>query len=248
MERGGGRGEAWPARARPPHPLASSRKKILTQLFAGHETTGTTAARLLKVLAARPDVLDALRAEQAAAVAAHGHALTPTALAAMPYADAVVREVMRAWPVVNGVFRRALVDLEVSRRRVPAGWAVLLMISGPTKAALVDAGAAPDMDEFEPARWLEGGGGEAAAAATGCPRAAAALARDPPGFLPFGLGPHICLGMGLALAELRAIVAVLARDYDWELVDPTAPWTPPLPPADGLPVRFWRREGALSPE
>jgi cytochrome P450 len=196
------------------------------------------------VLDARPDVLAALRAEQASVVAAHGHALTPPALAAMPYADAVVREVARAWPVVNGVFRKALVDLEVSGARVPAGWALLVMISGPTKASLVGAGGA---DEFDPGRWLDAGARAAGSAAPGCPRAVQSLVRDPPGFLPFGLGPHVCLGMGLALAELRAVVAVLVREYDWSTERPGEEWRPPLPPADGLPVRFWRRADALSP-
>lgn len=46
-----------------------------------------------------------------------------------------------------------------------------------------------------------------------------ALRRDPAGYTPFGAGPHICLGMGLAIAELRATLAMLARDgRRWEQV------------------------------
>ena len=37
----------------------------------------------------------------------------------MPYADAVLREVMRAHGIVDGLWRRALEDLEVQGRRVP---------------------------------------------------------------------------------------------------------------------------------
>ena len=46
-----------------------------------------------------------------------------------------------------------------------------------------------------------------------------ALRRDPAGYTPWGHGPHICLGMGLAIAELRATLAMLARDgRRWEQV------------------------------
>lgn len=55
-------------------------------------------------------------------------------------------------------------------------------------------------------------------------------------------GPHICLGMGLALQELRAVFALIVRDYDWEIVDKNERWVPPMLPEKGLPVLFWRRE------
>jgi cytochrome P450 len=51
-------------------------------------------------LAEHPAVLRRLAAEQAAVVAAHGPALSPAALAAAPYASAVVRETLRWAPAV----------------------------------------------------------------------------------------------------------------------------------------------------
>jgi cytochrome P450 len=199
--------------------------QLVTQLLAGHETTAHTLSRLLKTLAGRPDVLARLRAEQAAVVAAHGEALSPAACAAMPYTDAVVREVLRggaAPPIVAAVFRKAIVDVEVGGFRVPAGWQVVLQIGA--TASAVD-GWTDDATVFNPDRWLAAGGG---------------LVADPKGFVPFGAGPHVCLGAALALAELRAILAVLARGYEWEMVDPDEAWTAPLPPTKGLPIRVWR--------
>lgn len=207
---------------------ATLRDQVLTQLLAGHETTATTLTRVLTLLADHPDVLAALRAEQAAVQAAHGDAVTaPAAAAAMPLADAVVKEAMRVHPVVQGVFRRAVVDIDVAGVRTPAGWRVVLQVG--TTAADVDAWQ-QDSADFRPQRWLE-------TAADGSPT----LVKDPVGYNPWGLGPHICLGAALAQAELRAIVATLARDYEWALADPGEVWTPPLPPARGRPVWFWRR-------
>ena len=89
------------------------RDQILTQLFAGHETTGTTIARLLRELDSRPELVRRLREEQDACAAEHGRALSPEAMNTMKLADATVSEALRAWPIVNGVFRAALRDLEV---------------------------------------------------------------------------------------------------------------------------------------
>ena len=48
--------------------------------------------------------------------------------------------------------------------------------------------------------------------------------------------------MGLALQELRAVLALIVRDYDWEMVHKNEPWDPPMLPERGLPLLFWRRE------
>lgn len=48
--------------------------------------------------------------------------------------------------------------------------------------------------------------------------------------------------MGLALQELRAVLALIVRNYDWEILDKTEHWDPPMLPEKGLPVLFWRRE------
>ena len=100
--------------------------QILTQLFAGHETTGTTIARLLRELDSRPELVRKLRDEQERVVADFGTLLTPAAMSRMRLADATVAETLRTWPIVNGVFRSALRDLEVQnakgeRFRAPKG-------------------------------------------------------------------------------------------------------------------------------
>lgn len=48
-------------------------------------------------------------------IATHGPSLTPAALDAMSYADAVIREVLRITPPSASVFRKTMVDLEVRR-------------------------------------------------------------------------------------------------------------------------------------
>ena len=168
-----------------------------------------------------PAVLAALRAEQESVAASHGPDLTPAAVAAMPYLEAVIKETNRLFPIVSGVFRKALVDLDVCGYRVPAGERVMVML-GQTQFEIEEFKG--DLASFRPERWLS-------------------LARDPPAWMPWGAGPHICLGMGLAQSEIRVVLAALVRGYEWAPVDPgaVAAWRAPLQPADGVPVQVWRR-------
>ena len=60
----------------------------------------------------------------------------------------------------------------------------------------------PDVPErFDPDRWLANG-------------------HDPKTFLAFGAGPRFCPGRNLAFLEGKTALAMLARNFDWELVGP----------------------------
>lgn len=206
------------------------RDQVALSLFAGHETTGTTIARMLAYITEdrHPGVLAKLRAEQDAVIAKFGPELTPSATASMPYADATVKELFRLFPIVSGVFRRAMVDLDVCGYRVPAGQRVMLML-GQTQNQVPEWVAT--MGGFDPDRWM-------------------ALKKEPSQFMPWGQGPHICLGMGLASSEIRIILASLVRDYEWAPVDPDAgvAWRAPLQPDHGVPVQVWKRGSARPPK
>ncbi|KAG2495896.1 hypothetical protein HYH03_006134 [Edaphochlamys debaryana] len=94
-------------------------------------------------------------------------------------------------------------------------------------AAAVDADAAAAAAAFDGLSTLPTDGGSAASAAPPAAAVAAALASaattstdaplcSPLAFLPFGVGPRCCLGQGLALAEVKAALAVLVGAVAWE--------------------------------
>ena len=61
--------------------------------------------------------------------------------------------------------------------------------------------------------------------------------------LPAGeLTQHLVWRRRHLAAELRAVLALLVRDYEWEVVDRLERWEPPMLPERGMPVLFWRRE------
>ncbi|KAK9840188.1 hypothetical protein WJX74_005169 [Apatococcus lobatus] len=176
--------------------------QALTQLFAGHETTGNAIMRIFLSLPQHPDVIQRLRDEQATLMARHGPQITGAVLEEMVYGEAVLREMLRTAPPVPFVYREALQDLDVGGYRVPKGWRLELRLM----RSIREIGQWKDSrDSFQPERWLQG--------------SPAHHIRDPPGFKPFGDGKRICAGMGLAKAEIKAMLAVLARDYTWEKAD-----------------------------
>jgi cytochrome P450 len=140
--------------------------------------------------------------------------------------------------------RRATADFELRGRRIPKGWRVFCH----TGRGVLSY----NRDTFDPSRWLgeqqaptesggEGKAGEGAeeeGAPGGCPFAAGGA---PPGAgaggSPFGAGPRACVGRPLVLAQLTALVALLARRYSWRTERGAAePWdiVPAPRPSAGL--------------
>lgn len=176
-----------------PLPFDQVVDEMHNQLFAGHDTTVTVMTNLMLQLAQRPDVLARARAEVAAASLAAVPDLEQ--LKRLPYLNAVLDESMRAVTPVVGSFRVMRRDAEYKGYRLPAGWVVRLEIAGTHENPAVW----PDPATFDPERWL------------------ADEKRPPHSYIPFGGGPRICLGTNFAYAEMRVMLALLLRDYTWEL-------------------------------
>ncbi|WIA15434.1 hypothetical protein OEZ85_002083 [Tetradesmus obliquus] len=173
-------------------------------IIAGNDTSGLGVSALLATLPLFPEVMEKLRQEQQQVMQRHGEAMTLAALDAMPYADAVIRETLRVAPPSAAVFRRALVDLEVCGKFVPAGSPLMLSsfmgqvltdphlnlsdLSPDDFEALEQHWGAIQADtlraEFKPERWLQQEG-------------------KPSGLLTFSVGPHVCLGMSLFFTEAK---------------------------------------------
>jgi cytochrome P450 len=199
--------------------------EVHNQLFAGHDTTVTVMTNLMIALAQRPEVLARARAEVDGLDSAAG--LDLDRLARLPYLNAVLDESMRAVTPVIGSFRIMRRDAAYGGYRIPAGWVVRLEIAG----THVDPAVWSDPLAFDPDRWSE---------------ERAEHRRRPNSYIPFGGGPRVCLGTNFAEAEMRVMLALLLRDYDWQLVPGQNLDRRPIPfprPKSGGIVTF-RRRGA----
>lgn len=170
----------------------------LTMLIAGEDTTAHSLGWAVWYAASRPDVQDRLRAE-ALAVLGAGPVADHAASLRLEYADAVVREAIRLHSPTPFMGLEPVEDVELLGCAIPAGTQLALL----TRRIGLESEALPRPREFDPDRWL----GESISAK---------------GFLPFGAGPRVCPGRGLAYLEAKCALAMLVHAFDLRR-DPAAP-------------------------
>ncbi|KTS30735.1 cytochrome P450 [Methylobacterium indicum] len=191
---------------------------LLTFVTAGHETTALALTWALYLLSHHPESEALIAAEVEAATA--GGPLAPEHVDALPYTRQVILEAMRLYPPVPVVVRAALRDVDLDGIPVKAGTPITIPIYAVHRhAALWD-----EPERFDPARFAP----------------EAAKARDRYAYLPFAAGPRICIGMGFALSEAVAILAVLVRSLRFSLRPGTLPVLKQritLRPSEGMPMR-----------
>lgn len=156
---------------------------------AGHETTANALTWTLLLLSQHPRVLADLHDELSGLL--RGEAPTVEQLGQLPLLDAVVKESMRLVPPTYMMFlRRARGPFELGPYALPEGAMVVL-------SPLINHHMAeiwPEPERFAPARW-------SGRTATPCD------------FVPFGVGPRMCLGTAFAEQEIRVVLALIVQRF-----------------------------------
>jgi cytochrome P450 len=173
------------------------RDEAITLFLAGHETTANTLSWTWWLLAQNPAVEAKLHAELRNVLA--GRAPSLDDLPKLVYTNHIITESMRLYPPAWGTARTAIEDHEIAGYAVPKG-------SGVSFAQWTvhrDARWYDAPDEFRPERW-EGD----------------LLKRLPRfAYFPFGGGPRQCIGNAFALMEAALILATIAQQYRFRLVE-----------------------------
>ncbi|GAB3689056.1 cytochrome P450 [Angustibacter aerolatus] len=199
------------------------RDELVTLVIAGHETVASSLAWTLQLLAEHPEAQQQLHAE----LDALDGPPTWVDLRRLPFTRQVVDEALRLFPPAWVVTRRATEPDELAGVAIPTG--TLVVIS----PWLLHRRAAdwPDPERFDPSRFA----GERA----GTPR---------PTYLPFGLGPRLCIGRDFAVVESVLALAALLRDWTvspvvrgGQVVRPRVDALVTLRPHGGLPLVVRRR-------
>ncbi len=168
---------------------------VFTALLAGEDTTANTLAWLCYYLCETPATQDALHAEAAGALGAAAQVESFEQLNALPYAEAATREAMRLRPVAPVLSFEALKPVRVGEFELAPGDIVSALMRLPgMDPQLLDVPEA-----FRPERWL------------GAEDARLAAAKKV--LMPFGGGPRFCPGRYLALAEVKMVATMLARNF-----------------------------------
>lgn len=202
------------------------RDQALIFLLAGHETTATTLAFTLQLLARHPDVQDRVR-EEVRAVAGTG-GLTGDAVRAMAYTQQVLKESLRLYPPAYAVSRYTRTGDVVDGTDVLPQSNVFVG----TYALHRSPSVWPEPERFAPERFAP----------------AEVERRHRMAWLPFGAGARVCIGAQLATIEATAALAVLTSAHAVVPVDGLRAVPPMaaglvLRPAGPMPYRLVAQGG-----
>ncbi|MDA0891423.1 MAG: cytochrome P450 [Proteobacteria bacterium] len=180
--------------------LPFTRDELIDQLgvffLAGHETTASALTWVFYILAERPEWMARLRAEIDPFMAKGQLSFEETKKLSLT--RAFFKEVLRLYPPITFVPRVALERVEIEGKRLPKG--ALVMIAPWTLQRHSKYWTEPHA--FIPERFL--------------PENEKTL--NSGAYIPFGQGPHICVGAGFAQVESLLIMAQLISRFDVELV------------------------------
>ncbi|MFM7272103.1 MAG: cytochrome P450 [Actinomycetes bacterium] len=181
---------------------------FISMMFAGHHTTSTTASWMVIELLRAAGATDRVVAE-IDAFAATGEEVSYQVLREMPITEAALKETLRLHPPLILLLRVAKEDFEVGGSAVRAGQ---MVGASPWVSNRIGESFA-DPDRFDLDRYVE-------------PRAEDL--ENPWNWIPFGAGRHRCVGAAFAMMQLKAIFAVLLRDWELELAQPPDSYRPDM--------------------
>lgn len=187
------------------------RNEVATIYGAGHETTANALTWTWHELMQSPEPAEQLRAE--------ADLIDPMDVGDLTYTRAVFEESLRCRPPVPVNGRIATQPARLSDFEVSDGATALIVVTNIHRHP--DYWEQPE--SFDPDHF-------SVDAKTG---------RDRYAYIPFGAGPHMCIGSNFAMIEGTILLAMMAREFTFEpAVDlPRAQTTAvTMKPAGGLPV------------
>ena len=170
------------------------RDEVVTLLLAGHETTANALTFCLYLLARHPNVQQRLYSEIQAVIAQRQISLSD--LERLPYTTQVIQESMRLYPPIWALERFVKNDAQLGGYHIPGGSTLFISIYAMHRHTELWQ----DAEKFNPDRFAEKN-------ATGA-------------YMPFGMGPRMCLGMNFALQEALIILVSLLQKFEVVQVSP----------------------------
>ncbi|KAK3936955.1 cytochrome P450 family protein [Diplogelasinospora grovesii] len=188
--------------------------EALVFLLGGADTTATAIRNTIFYLTTNPAAYRTLQAEIDAAMGEPARAVARPVIAdqqakSLPFLQACIREGLRMWPPISGLFGKVSDrDDVICGRKVPAGTYVAWAALGAMKNRHVFG---EDADVFEPRRWVEA-------------EPERLRGMEATQGLVFAAGTRWeCLGKRLAYMELGKVLFELFLRFDFAMVKPTQP-------------------------
>lgn len=205
------------------------RDEIITTFAAGHETTAVTLTWAFYLLSQHREVLRRVQREVDGVLAGADRMPTVEDLSSMPYALQVFEEALRLYPSAPIIPRLTLKDTQLGGYHVPKGSRVLVNLFNIHRHERHWT----DPERFHPDHFAEEN----------------RKGRYRFSYMPFGAGPHLCIGKHFALMEAHLLLAALVRRYEFRHVPShrvVNHATITLRPKYGMVMTLYERRGPLA--
>ena len=176
--------------------------ECVTFLVAGHETTSNLLSWTMVLLSQHPEWQEKAREEVQQVLGSYVRGdnmqeLDFDKLNELKVVGMILNETLRLYPPAYAVSRSCVKTTKLSDNlTLPAGSGVILPIGVLHRRKELWG---EDADEFKPQRFENGTTGFGGA------------------FVPFSLGPRVCIGQNFAVAEAKVILSMLLFNFSWEL-------------------------------
>ncbi|KAF2358789.1 Cytochrome P450, partial [Trinorchestia longiramus] len=171
-------------------------------ILAGYDTTSNSVTAVVFSLAKHALCQEKLREElRTLTEGRQQQELTYQDIMEAPYLDAAVAEALRLYPPTTFTERRCTKAYRIpdTSITVPEG----MLVSIPIWSLHRDSDYFPDPDDYQPERFLPGNKEKIPSGA----------------YLPFGLGPRMCIAQRFALMEVKLAVAKLILNFRLKLAE-----------------------------
>ncbi|XP_060176325.1 cytochrome P450 714C2-like [Lycium barbarum] len=165
--------------------------------LAGYETTAVAATWCLMLLAANPIWQQRVRDE--VLQICKGQVPDADMIRQMKQLTMVINESLRLYPPVAVVSREALKEMKFGEINVPKGvniWTLVTTLHTDPKIWGTDS------YKFNPERFANGIRG---------------ACKFPHVYMPFGVGPRVCLGQNLAMVELKILISLILTKFSFTI-------------------------------
>ena len=183
--------------------------EILLLLLAGHHTTGNAATWVLYFLATERGLSEKISKEAQSLVTESGE-VDPLRLPRAETSLRLAREALRLYPPFYWFSREVKKTVELGGRKLSKGTSLII---------------SPWQIQRDPRNWDE-------------PNLFKSdRTYNSPAFLPFGLGPRACVGIGLGLLELQLLALEMASACEVDILS-EVPAAEPTPAVTLLPPKI----------
>jgi len=179
-----------------------------TIIIAGSETSATLLSGITFHLLKNPSIMEKITSEIRTAFPDPAE-MNFVKVAKLQYLNACIQEAFRMYPPVPGIIPRKTLPggAVINGYYIPEG----ISVGVHQLAAYRSKDNFADPDSFIPERWFDDRDSR--------------FASDKRAVLqPFSVGPRNCIGQGLAMAEIRAILARVLWHFEFELCEESGGW------------------------